>query len=532
LKLIQKKYIGWALVALVISMMIIAPLLFVLEGFADSTNENVVHIRKYLLKDMVWTTIRMILGTCFVALILGVPTAYFVANFKFPLRRILKKANILPAAIPTYIMAFVYASIFSVTGSFTKIAGVFFDRATIFGWGIDVITEGFLMIFLGFALYPYVYSAALVSFSIKNKSMEEAAASLGAGVWKRFFRVVLPLSLGAIMGGAALVAMEVLNDYGAMSYFNVQTMTAGIFQAKQMDFTSSVYLSAVVLAALIGFFAVYFLIRAMKRVEIVESSISYDLRQPSKWNGVLISIVVFFPFFLGFVLPVMELLHLAWGAMDSIASSRFTVVLLNSLQLAFIPALIIVVLALVLLYNDYLNPSKSGALLSSMSTIGYAVPGAVIAVAVISFVLFFDSENKSFYHWGINSLSLLIFAYVIRFLSVGYNTLYGGFERVSRTIPDASRSLGMGSFTTFIKVYFPLLKGAMFTTLAIVVVDVLKELPLTLLLQRFNFDTLATITYENAKINESVTDASPYALLLIFVGVIAILSLVRIDKVK
>ncbi len=204
----------------------------------------------------------------------------------------------------------------------------------------------------------------------------------------------------------------------------------------------------------------------------------------------------------------------------------------NSIQLALIPSLVIVLLSLIILYNTYLNNGFFARFIAAISNVGYAIPGAIIAVAVMVFIMSFDTQEKTVYHFFIESLVLLMFAYIIRFLAVGYTTLEGGFNQISKHLPDGARSLGKGAFVTLVKVYFPLLKTALLTTLAIVVVDVLKELPITLLLQRFNFNTLATITYENAKVNESVADAAPYALLLIFVGSLAVLFLMQNEKLK
>jgi iron(III) transport system permease protein len=527
---LKNKYGGWLIGAFLIATFIFVPLLFVLEGLYQGNNPNVQHIQKFVLSNLVFTTLRMVLGVSAVAILLGVPAAYFVANYSFPLHKFLKKANILPAAIPTYIMAFVYASIFSISGSFERFLTFFVDRQTIFDWNINVLTEGWLMVFLGFSLYPYVYSASLVSFSLKNKRVDEAAASLGAGPWKRFFKIILPISLPAIMSGTALVAMEVVNDYGAMSYFNVKTITAGIFQAKQMDYGSSLYLSALTFIVIVGLFTTFYLIRSFRKFTSPSISSTYDLIPTKGWRAIVISILVFLPFSLGFIFPLVELFILAGSKVDVVMSSVFFYTVTNSIQLAFIPAAIIVVLSLIMLYNNYLNPSRSVSLVTSVSTIGYAIPGAVIAVAVIGFVMYFDNESRSIYHFLVDGLILLMFAYVVRFMAVGYNTLYGGFNQISSSLPDASRSLGKSSLKTFLLVYFPLMRPAIFTTLALVTVDILKELPLTLLLQRFNFNTLATVTYEQAKINESVADASPYALLLIFVGVLAILVLVSTDR--
>lgn len=527
---IKATYWNWKLLTILVVLLVLTPLFFVLEGFFAGDNEHVQHVKSFLLKDMVFTTIRMVVGVGAVAVLLGLPTAYFIANFNFPLRNFLRKALLLPVAVPTYIMAFAYASIFSISGLFYKVGALFVDREVLYSWNIDVLTEQWLMLFLGFALFPYVYSASLVSFSIKNKSLSEVAASLGANAWSRFWRVSFPLVLPATLGGVALVTMEVLNDYGAMSYFNVNTITAGIFQVKQMDFSSSMYLSALFFVLILSFFTLYYLIKSYKRATPILSAANYDLIQCKGGTRFLISFVVFIPFFLGFLLPVFELVLLASERVSVLFSRAFLFTALNAIQLALIPSLIIVLIALIILYNTYLNKGFFSRFLAAISTVGYAVPGAIIAVAIMAFVMTFDNASKEGYHFLIDSLILLIFAFVIRFLAVGYTTLESGFNRISTHLPDASRSLGKGINFTLIKVYFPLLKTALLTTLAMVVVDVLKELPITLLLQRFNFNTLATITYEQAKINESVADASPYALLLIFVGTLAVLFLMKDEK--
>lgn len=518
----RRKYIFWGILSVIICCALFLPLLFVLDGFGKGNNDNVRHIQEFLLSDLIFTTGRMILGVGLVALILGVPTAYLVANFQFPLRNFLAKANILPIAIPTYIMAFVYASIFSVSGTFYKVAELFISRETLYALDIDVLKEGWLMLFLGFALYPYVYSTSLVSFSIKNKSLDEAAASLGVKPWKRFWRVSLPIILPAVFSGVGLVAMEVLNDYGAMSYFNVNTITAGIFQAKQMDFTSSVYLSALAFVIVFGFFTFFYLIKSYRKVNLIQNTPNFKLSTIKGSNGILTSIIVFLPFFLGFVLPIIELLYLASDRISVIFTSAFINIVLDSIQLALIPAVIIVLFSLVLLYNQYLNKGIVSRLIAAFANIGYAIPGAIIAIAVMAFVIFFDNAEKTTYHYLIDSLLLLIFAFVIRFMAVGYNTIESAFNQISTSLPDAARSTGRNSFYTFGKVYIPLLKGTLLTTLAIVTVDILKELPITLLLQRFNFNTLATVAYEKAKVSESVKDAAPYALLLILVGTLSV----------
>lgn len=511
--------------------------MFVLEGFtlSGSTSAeiaekqgNINHLKEYVLPEMIYTTLRMIFGVSFVSLLLGVMPAYLLSNYRFPLSNFLRKFNILPLTIPTYIMGFVYASIFSVTGTFTKIALFFFTPEQIFSWDINVITEGWLMVFLGFSLYPYVYSSCLLHFSEKNKSLDEAASTLGVSQVKRFLSVSLPLAVPSILGGVSLVVMEVINDYGAMSYFNVKTFTAGIFQAKQMNFSGSLYLSALLFVVVTFVFSTLFFIRSIRRVKQSNSGLT-QLKFVSRKNGIFFSLICFLPFFLGFIVPVFQLVYLASNNFSALWSSSILIIFFNALQIALIAAILIVFFAVVMHYNRYLNRSKFANFLANVSTLGYAIPGAVIGVAVIAFIYTLDSSG-SWYQWTINSLVLLVFAYVIRFFAVGYNTTESVFNQVSSQLPDASRALGKGALFTFFKVYFPSVRFGLLTTLAVVTIDVLKELPLTLILQPFNFETLATKAYKKAKVAESVADAAPYALLLILSGILVTLLFMRSDK--
>lgn len=537
MKAIQSKYWTWIILSICIGGIIFIPLLFVLEGFtlSGSTSAeiaekqgNINHLKEYVLPEMIYTTLRMMFGVSFVSLLLGVMPAYLLSNYRFPLSNFLRKFNILPLTIPTYIMGFVYASIFSVTGTFTKIALFFFTPEQIFSWDINIITEGWLMVFLGFSLYPYVYSSCLLHFSEKNKSLDEAASTLGVSPVKRFLSVSLPLAVPSILGGVSLVVMEVINDYGAMSYFNVKTFTAGIFQAKQMNFSGSLYLSALLFVVVTFVFSTLFFIRSIRRVKQSNSGLT-QLKFVARKKGIFFSLICFLPFFLGFIVPVIQLVYLASNNFSALWSSSILIIFFNALQIALIAAILIVFFAVVMHYNRYLNRSKFANFLANVSTLGYAIPGAVIGVAVIAFIYTLDSSG-SWYQWTINSLVLLVFAYVIRFFAVGYNTTESVFNQVSSQLPDASRTLGKGALFTFFKVYFPSVRFGLLTTLAVVTIDVLKELPLTLILQPFNFETLATKAYKKAKVAESVADAAPYALLLILSGILVTVIFMRSDK--
>lgn len=527
MKFFQKKYKVLALIALLIGGVICIPLFFVLDGFANSEAHSVQHIKENNLSEYIFTTLRMLVGVGFWSLILGVPSAYMVAKFDFPLRKLFVKGNMFALTIPTYIMGFTYASIFSETGSMTEILMNFMSIEEAMQLSINVRTEGWLMFFLGLALYPYVYSSCLIHFSTTGNSQEIAAANLGAKPFKRFYKISLPIAFPAIIGGVSLVFMEVLNDFGAMSYFNVKTFTAGIFQAKQMDLEGSAYLAALLFVIVLIVFTSFYTIRQLKKVSVIKSDGANSNLKLKGWRSLIVSFLCFLPIFLGFVIPVAQLLYLSFLKGKDIFTSKFVIVFVNSMQLALIPALVIVALSVFLLSNKRINKGFLSNVLSNFTTIGYAIPGAVIAVALISFIMFFDDESNSIYNFSVDTLLLLIFAYVIRFLAVGYNSLESGYNNIGSNVFSAARDLGVSPFKSFFKVELPLLKFTLFSTFAILLIDILKELPLTLLLQRANFETLATKAYKEAKVAESVMDAAPYSLVLILSGVVVLLFLIK-----
>lgn len=344
-----------------------------------------------------------------------------------------------------------------------------------------------------------MYSASLLHFSSKNKAITEAAATLGVSSVKRFFTLVLPLAIPSILGGSVLVVMEVINDYGAVSYFNVKTFSAGIFQAKQMDFSGSLYLSALAFIIISMIFGSLFVYRNLKRVEDKKNTNDFILKPLKGGRGALVSFLAFIPFFLGFVVPVLQLVYLSFFTPKSLIDEELLITTLDSFKVAILPALIIVVITLMLMYNRYLNKGWISGGIANFATLGYAIPGAVIGVAVLGFA-FFVQENGDFYAWGIQSLFLLSLAYIIRFMAVGYNTLEANYARLPDALPDASRVLGKSSLVTFLKVNFPILRFGIFTTFAVVIIDVLKDLPLTLILQPFNFETLATKAIKRQKL--------------------------------
>lgn len=522
---------AWLFSSFIAVALIAIPLLVILAEFlTPGSGENGMFsgIRSEYLTNSLW----LILGVGGLAAFFGVSSAWVVANYDFRGRKFFDWALILPLTIPSYIIAFTYQGIFEHTGPVQATLRNWFGTETAASLQVDVMTMGWLMVLLAAVLFPYVYVSSRAAFMLQTTNYLEAGRSLGLNRTQSFFRIALPLARPAIIGGVFLVVMEVLNDYGAMDYFGINTFTTGIFRAwlGKGDLESAVSLAAILLVFV---FILISLERWQRgRAHYHGSSRPRPLRRtPLKGRkAVLAFAVCSLPFAIGFFIPILQLV--AWGI--ETASERlnwnFAVITWNTVLLALMAVSIIISVALLIAYTRKLNKGKLGSILSRLAVIGYTVPGAIIAIGVMIPAL---ALNNSIVDW-INSnfnpdlrfaitqtVIILLFAYAVRFLAVAYNPIEAGFEKSGKHLDEASLSLGIKPFKALRKVHFPLLKPALIGAALLTFVDVLKELPLTFILRPSNFNTLATEAYDVAK-EEQVADAAWPALVIILVGIIPI----------
>lgn len=523
--------------ALLLALLLAIPLISVCLSLLQGPSATFAHLAATVLPDYIVNT--LVLGAFVVAgvLMLGVPTAWLVAACDFPGKRILEATLVLPLAAPAYVLAYAYTDLLDSYGPVQSAL-----RST-FGWEVgdywfpDVRSLGGAALMLIFVLYPYVYLLARARFLSESATAMESARLLGRGPWKSFVAVSLPLARPAIAVGATLALMEAFADYGTVSYFGVPVFTTGIYRAW---FSFGDPAAAAQLAAfLIGFVALALCLERFARGEARYHETGRRDRRPttnklSGVNAVAAVVVCMLPPILGFALPALSLLHLLFEAGGP--PRDFWHHLLNSLTLAVLAGAIAMLVALVLAFARHERPRGLVAKAVDFVSLGYAAPGAVIAVGVlIPFAAFdnaFAEAMRSSFGISVGllltgSVAALVFAYLVRFLAVALQSVSAGLERITPSVDGAARMMSRGSWDALWRVYVPLIAPSALTAALIVFVDVMKELPATLMLRPFNFDTLA-VAANNYAADERLGFAAAPSLAIVAAGIIPCILLIRV----
>ncbi len=521
----------WSVFTLAIVLFLALPIFFIGVELFAGPGESWNHILTYLLPEYIANSLYLILFCSILVLIFGVSSAWFVSRFNFPLRKQMEWLLILPLAIPSYIVGYAYAGIFDYGGSLALLLrelNLDFIR-------IDVMNKAGLAFVLSISLFPYVYVSARAFFLNQANNLLEASKMLGVGETKSFFKLMLPLSRPAIVAGLVLVLMEVLNDYGAAKYYGVNTFTTGIFRSwfSLEEPQTAVYLSAILVVLIFALILFEkWQVRKMKFNSAKTNNTQLERRQTYGGKKWLIFLLVLLPVFLGFVLPVAQLLYWATLTASTVFDLDFILLSLQSFGIAISAAVITVLFALLLIYFSKWSALHFIKNTARVGVLGYAIPGAVIAIGIMLPTLAFDKWLiKTLAGFGINSgllingtLIALFYAYAVRFLAVAYNPIDSTALKVSETIPDSSKVLGVGHLKTFRKIEFPLIKTGVFSAVILVFIDVLKELPLTLILKPYHVDTLAVKAFKYAS-DEMVMEASIPSLFIIFTAMIPVIFL-------
>ncbi|MRX74077.1 ABC transporter permease subunit [Bacillus lacus] len=522
----QQLNIWFLLSILFISIMLIPNFIIGVQMFSEP-NENWSHIKEYLLKDYVYNTVVILFFTAAAATLIGTSLAWLLAVYSFPFSRFFKWALILPLAVPPYIAAYTYHGIVNYTGVIQSTLRNSFDITVNQSYFNIMNIQGAVFIFT-ICLYPYVYTITRGFLQNESSSVIENARLLGAGPIGVFFRVALPISRGAIVGAATLVILEVLNDYGVVSYFGIQTFSTAIFRTwyGMKDLDSALKLAGSLMILVIFVLILERILRGRKRFGYTTAKIRpiqpKRLTGIKSWGAAAYCLAIFS---VAFIIPVLQLLSWATMTYEKVLNATFLTLAWNSVFAASIASALILLIALVISNYTRLHQGVIPKIISRLTTLGYSIPGAAIAIGVISLFLALDQQLYSMLS-RINmepaivlrtSLVMLISAYIIRFLAIGFNSIESGFDKVGSSFSEASRTLGSNSLQTFFRIDIPMLRGAIFSGFILVFVDILKELPLTLFLQPFNFSTLATQAFKYAN-DERVQEASVASLLIIVIS--------------
>jgi len=529
---------GWSLTVLAVAAVMGLPILVVLGYLFTPAGDVLAHLADTVLQEYVLNSLILMVGVSAGVLSMGVTCAWLTTQFEFPGRRFFSWALLLPLAIPAYIIAYTYTGVFGFEGPVQTQLRDWLDLRYGEYWFPEIRSIGGAVLMLSLVLYPYVYMMARAAFLEQSHGTIEVSRVLGKGPWGAFFSVALPLARPAIVTGLSLALMETLADYGTVQYFGVNTFTTGIFRTwfGLGDSAAAAQLAAM----LMGFvFALIILERwSRRRARFHHSGQKHApprARRLTGRNRWLAFSACVLPLFFGFVLPAAQLLYWSLVTATTGLDSRFLGLTLNSLILAAAAAAIAVALALILGYGKRLRPTRTVNAGVRLAAMGYAVPGTVIAVGVLLPFAWLDNTLDAWMReqFGISTglllsgtLTALIFAYTVRFLSVSLQAVEAGLGKIRMSMDDAARSMGRGPLAVLRDVHLPLMKSTVLTALLLVFVDVLKELPATLILRPFNFNTLAVRAYEMAA-DERLADAGAPALMIVAVGIIPVIMLSR-----
>ncbi|MFC7322458.1 ABC transporter permease [Halobacillus campisalis] len=522
---------AWTLLTMIIVVLILLPNITILISFFTEEAENWAHIQEFILPNLIKNTSLLIIFTGFLAIMIGTSLAWLVSAYDFPFKNFFKWGLILPLAIPPYIAGYTYNGILNYTGVIQKTL-----RNT---WGIEVNQKyfdilnlpGAVFIFTLF-LFPYVFMITRGFLQNQSASLVENARLLGRGPLSIFFRVVLPISRGAIVGGGSLVLLEVLNDYGVVQYFGVPTFSTAIFQTwfGMGDLNAAIKLSATLMFIVFFILVLEKFLRGRKKYSYTTTKVRplkpIKLTKRKAWTAFSYCAIIFA---LGFLIPFIQLIAWMFLTFEKMMSSTFIELVWNSLFVSLVGAAMITVFAVIIANFARMHQSFISKAPARVTILGYSIPGAVIAVGISTVFIEIDNLLFNFYEMaGLDaslfistSLFMLISAYVIRFLAVGFNSIEAGFDKVGNKFTEASRMLGLNVTKTFFKVDLLMIKGPLISGFILAFIEIIKELPLTLILRPFNFDTLSTKAYQYAS-DEQIHEASLASIIIVVVSAIAI----------
>lgn len=495
------------------------------------------HLVDTVLLDYISTSLLLMLGVGLGTLLLGVGCAWLVTMYRFPWSRTMEWLLVLPIAMPSYLIAFIYTDLLEYAGPVQ--AGL----RSLFGWSspmdywfFEIRSLGGATAMMSLTLYPYVYLLARAAFLEQCLGVLEASRTLGSGPWASFFKIALPLARPSIIIGLSLVLMETMNDFGTVDFFAVKTFTAGIYDVwlNMNSVSGAAQLAVVLLFFILALIALERWARGKRG--FMHSSANYSpLPKPqlTRKKGWLSFALCLLPIFFGFLLPAMVLCHYASSHYQATLAADFTAYLKNSLFLSGGAALLCCGVGLFLAYGVRLSPSPAIRMMARFSAMGYAIPGAVLAVGIMIPFGAFDNALQSLTEkrFGISfglllsgTVTAMVFAYLVRFLALSYGSAEAGLLKITDSLEGASRTLGMGPLGNLKRLHIPLIRGSLLTAILLVFVDCMKELPMTIILRPFNFETLATFVYQYAS-DELLEEASLAALAIVASGLIPVVLL-------
>ena len=516
---------------LIFSFLFLSPIIALFIISANNSDGIWEHLLETVLFKYIYNTVFLMVGVIFLSLFISIIPAWLISNYDFKFAKFFDWILVLPIACPAYLVAYAYTDFLEYAGPIQKFVRFFFDYNSADEYFFPEIRSLWGAIFvMSFVLYPYIYVLARTAFRKAPLSLYETSRLYNKST---FFSVGLPLARPAIFAGLALVCMEVVSDFGTVEYFSLETLTLGIFNVwiGMNSITSAAQLSIITFIFVISLLLIEIKSRAASKFHDTSKRKTYiSLKKLNSQKSILCILICLFPPFVGFIIPVLILISNSLYAFDYEPINVFIKPFLNSILVSFLSAAFVVLFSFLIVSYSNETKSKFVKTLAGISSTGYAFPGTMLAIGVVIFIGFLDNLINSIdkfifiipynlYFGG--TFFVLLFAYIVRFQAIGFGSLSSGFQKIPQNLFSASRCLGKTFLGTTIKVTFPLLFPFLIAGGLLVFVDVMKELPMTLLLRPFNFETLATQTYQYAH-SELMAEASIPALMIVSSGLIPV----------
>ena len=515
----------WYISSLLVSLLVALPILTVFSSFFGTTSEYYELLKNTFLINYITNSSIILIGVLLLTFIFGVLSAYFVSFYNFPGVNFFKWALILSFAVPAYIYAY------SLTAFFENYGTAFSILINLFGEGnYNAYIPKFdgmmgAIISISFSIFGYVYVLTRTSFHYQSQNLIELGKNLGFSKEKSFFKIILPSARPAIVAGLSLVAMETLSDFGSVSFFGVSTLTTGIYNAwiSFDDLTLANRLSFYLLIFILGLFILENLSRKKAKYH-TSSKGGFKSKSVINLYGYKSFFAFFFclvVFFISFLFPVLQMLYWTIIFPKHLTDLNLIELFSNTMLLVFLSSCLLIVLAFISNYGNRVSKSRLLEVLNTFSISGYAIPGIILAVAFITFISWFDEyvinylEIKSIKSIFIGSILGLVLVYFIRFYSLANNGIKSGYLKINYSIDESAYLLGYSKFKTFKNIHIPYLKNSILLIGILLAIEIIKELPITLIMRPFNFETFATKAYVYASQDLLEAAAAPSLLLIV-----------------
>jgi len=528
------KFNSWYLSSFLISFFVLIPIITVFTSFFESTSNYYEILKNTFLLEYIFNSIVLLISVLIFTFLLGTGTAYLVSFYKFPGCNFFKWALILSFAVPPYIYAYSLTAFFENYGTaFTILKNLFGDAN--YNKSIPKFDGMFgAIISISFSLFAYVYILVRASFLYQSQNLIDLGKNLGFSKFKSFYKIILPAARPAIVAGLSLVAMETLAEFGAVDFFSINTLTTGIYNS-WITFDDLAFANRISFFLLLFIFSLFVLENLSRRKAKYHFNSRGGFKQKEKLElsgnkAILAFAGCFFVFFMSFLFPLSQMLYWTIKFPENLFDLQIIDLLLNTLYLVFLSSLVLIIFSLVSNYGNRVSNNKTLNILSTLSISGYAIPGVILAIAFITFIAWFD-ENiiKSLGFLSIKKLFIgsilgLVLVYFVRFYSLAFNGIKSGYEKINISVDESAYLLGYSKRKTFMNIHIPFLRNSLLFIIILISLEIVRELPITLILRPFNFETFATTAYISASEDLLEAAAVPSLFLILIASLFIIIS--------